>query len=361
VSDASPLKSLSLETKALIIVSEFEARRMPMFQMRAVLAAIVRDDEERKNVIDLIEKDLRATGYPDQQIGTFLTDLIGTNAPPSAGPDASIQSTRRLRSPFALGFETPSDPTLAATPPPPDVGFIPRSVAAGAQRPSGSSQPIAPAPIPAPAVPRTGSTVANIPRRPMTGPIQPPSTPPAQTAPRAGGSNSGIPPVAAEPLQPVGQKSLIRHDLAFGKVQPSLIPPGAPGSGIGGTGAAAASRPVVLVADDDKRIRLVFRLRLEASGFVVIEMGDGQEAWERLQQSGIDLAVLDMKMPGLHGLEVISRMVDKQINIPVIVCSAYDQLENEFVIQTHPKLKYLVKPVSPDVLVASARELLAAK
>ena len=101
VSDAAPLKALSLETKALIIVSEFEARRMPMFQMRAVFAAIVRDDEERKSVIDLVEKDLRATGYPDQQVGTFLSDLLASGAQPVPPEmNQSVQSTRPP--PFAV-------------------------------------------------------------------------------------------------------------------------------------------------------------------------------------------------------------------------------------------------------------------
>ena len=47
----SILKSLSRETKALIVVSEFEARRMPMFQMRAILSEIVTDGEEKIDTV----------------------------------------------------------------------------------------------------------------------------------------------------------------------------------------------------------------------------------------------------------------------------------------------------------------------
>jgi DNA-binding response OmpR family regulator len=68
-----------------------------------------------------------------------------------------------------------------------------------------------------------------------------------------------------------------------------------------------------------------------------------------------------MKMPGLHGLEVLSHMADKQITTPVIICSAYDQLQDEFVVRTYPNLRYLVKPVAPEALVSSIRELLAPK
>jgi hypothetical protein len=89
MSDEAALKALSKETKALILVSEFEARRMPMFQMRAVLNAIARDDEEKKLIIDLVEQDLRATGYPADQIATFLSDLVvatATAKPPVIDP-----------------------------------------------------------------------------------------------------------------------------------------------------------------------------------------------------------------------------------------------------------------------------------
>jgi CheY-like chemotaxis protein len=355
---ASPLKALSVETKALIMVSEFEARRMPMFQMRAVLGAIMRDEAERKTIIDLLEKDLRATGYPDDKIAAFLTDLLSAGPPPApAAENVGVQSTRRLRSPFALGFE--SAPGSGEGPPPPDV----IAVLPGQARPASSAStpavessgalppPLKPAPIPASNPRRT--TVSFMSKTPVSTPAVMSPTPAAGTpvVPIRGPINPPLP--AQEPMQPVGQRAIPRHELAFGKVITS------PGSTAAPT--QAAPRPLVLIADDDKRIRMVFRLRLEEAGFAVLELGDGQEAWERLQKGGIAIAVLDMKMPGLHGLEVLARMVDNQIDIPVIVCSAYDQLENEFVVQTHPRLKYLVKPVPPDTLVAAARALLAAK
>jgi DNA-binding response OmpR family regulator len=117
-------------------------------------------------------------------------------------------------------------------------------------------------------------------------------------------------------------------------------------------------RPKVLLADDDKRIRIVFRLCLERLGCQVIEAGDGHEAWRTLEEGGIDLAVLDMKMPGLHGLEVLTRMVNSRITPPVVICSAYDNLRDEFVVASYPKLRYLVKPVPTEALEAAVRDLL---
>jgi len=358
------------------MVSEFEARRMPMFQMRAVMNAIVRDEPERKTIIDLIEKDLRATGYPDEQIGPFLTDLMGVS-PALPGHDASVQGTRRLRSPFAQGFENSTPETV---PPAEVIGFTPRGVVAGPMsvepppkpqsgiHPVVTSQspltPLTPAPIPAPAPPRP-QTSTLVQRRTTVNlsptPVQPqpavvvPHPPSQPLQPIRGPINPPLPTQHAqqEPLQPAGQRNLLRHELSF-KTSPGAGPGIAPAP-------LPGQRPTILVADDDKRIRLVFRLRLEEAGYTIIEVGDGQEAWDRIKQGGIALVVLDMKMPGLHGLEVLSRMVDNQINLPVICCSAYDQLESEFVIQTHPRLRYLVKPVAAEALVAATRELLLKK
>jgi DNA-binding NtrC family response regulator len=111
------------------------------------------------------------------------------------------------------------------------------------------------------------------------------------------------------------------------------------------------------LADDDSRIRIVFRMVLERLGMAVLEAGDGNEAWRKIQEGNVCLAILDMKMPGLHGLEVLGRMADRQLEIPVIVCSAYDQLKDEFIIATHPRLRYLVKPVSSEALEKAVREL----
>ena len=124
-------------------------------------------------------------------------------------------------------------------------------------------------------------------------------------------------------------------------------------------GAANANRPVVLVADDDNRIRMVFRIKLEQRGFNVIEVEDGAEAWKRLGQGGINALVLDMKMPGLHGLEILSRLSDAKQELPVVVCTAYDRLDDEFVVATYPQLRYLTKPVDADQLADTLTGLLA--
>jgi len=143
-------------------------------------------------------------------------------------------------------------------------------------------------------------------------------------------------------LLPAGTKSLLRHEVVFG------APAGV---------TVIATKLLILIADDDKRARMVFRLRIEEAGFNTVECGTGDEAWQRIQQGGVALVVLDMKMPGLHGLEVLTNIADKYPGLPVVICSAYDQLQDEFVVRSYPKLKYLVKPIAPEKLVGAIRDL----
>ncbi|MCK6474112.1 MAG: response regulator [Planctomycetes bacterium] len=362
MSDPAILKNLSRETKALILVSEFEARRMPMFQMRAVLDAIANDDEERKVIIDLVENDLRATGYHPNQVAAFLNDLLNQEAPKE---EANVRATRRLRSPFAQSFAAgpggaPAAPSMPAAQVP---GFQPPNPVA-APRANLPPPPKLPGLAPPSSVPPPGTAVG-VPKPSDSGVV--PAVP-AQPKPPAASAQPKAPAGPATPVHPVPAITAVRP-------RPGLPAGAAPVKlsssqeeeakklHFGGKAGAfqIEEKPRVLLADDDKRIRIVFRLCLEKLGCQVVEAEDGTQAWETIQKGGISLVVMDMKMPGLHGLEVISRMKTQHIDLPVVVCSAYDQLKDEFVIASKKNLRYLVKPVAVENLEGAVRELIEIK
>ncbi|MFB2556405.1 response regulator [Herbiconiux liangxiaofengii] len=65
----------------------------------------------------------------------------------------------------------------------------------------------------------------------------------------------------------------------------------------------------VLIADDDADLRDLVTIAVEKAGHeVVAAVGDGLTAWERLKAEEIDLAVLDISMPGMTGLELVQRL-----------------------------------------------------
>ena len=108
----------------------------------------------------------------------------------------------------------------------------------------------------------------------------------------------------------------------------------------------------ILVADDEESIRWVLSKALTKQGFLVDLAKDGQEALLLSRKQNYDLAVLDIKMPGLSGLEVAGKIT---ANSRVVFITAFDQyaieaFENEAV-------DYLLKPVTDKRLEKTIKRL----
>jgi two-component system response regulator MprA len=83
-----------------------------------------------------------------------------------------------------------------------------------------------------------------------------------------------------------------------------------------------AERPLVLVADDDRDILQLLRLRLELLGYRVAQAANGVEALELAREQDPALAILDVMMPGLDGLEVTRQLRAGNSRIPIILLTA---------------------------------------
>ena len=119
------------------------------------------------------------------------------------------------------------------------------------------------------------------------------------------------------------------------------------------------SRPVVLVADDDEDILDLLRLRLDRAGYDVLLAHDGHEALAVAEAQPIDVAVIDVMMPGLDGHEVVRRLRARPetAGIPIVVLTAAAQ---ERVAQDSAEAgadAHMRKPFSPRELVARLEEL----
>ncbi len=89
------------------------------------------------------------------------------------------------------------------------------------------------------------------------------------------------------------------------------------------------SDSLILVADDDEMVREMAVECLKASGFQIIESADGLETMEAYNKmkDKIDLILLDIGMPFMDGLEVLSEIRQKEKDLPVILCSGYGKDE----------------------------------
>jgi two-component system nitrogen regulation response regulator GlnG len=100
----------------------------------------------------------------------------------------------------------------------------------------------------------------------------------------------------------------------------------------------------VLVADDEPSIRFVLRETLEEDGFDVLEVEDGEAALEQLQNGGFQLAFMDIRMPGLTGLEVLARLGEAGTDTSIVIITAQNTFENAVDAMKLGALDYLVKP-----------------
>jgi response regulator NasT len=116
----------------------------------------------------------------------------------------------------------------------------------------------------------------------------------------------------------------------------------------------------ILIAEDETIIRLDLRELLERAGFeVVAEARDGEEAVELARRAAPDLALLDVKMPRVDGIEAARRILDERA-IPIVMVTAYGEEELVARAVEAGVFGYLVKPfresdLLPAIATARAR------
>ncbi len=107
----------------------------------------------------------------------------------------------------------------------------------------------------------------------------------------------------------------------------------------------------VVIAEDEAIIRLDLRETLEEEGYEVIgEAGRGDRALELVRELKPDLAILDVKMPGMDGLEV-ARHIDQEKICGVLILTAFSQREMVEHARDAGALAYLVKPFQKNDLI----------
>ncbi|TES93954.1 MAG: response regulator [Candidatus Cloacimonadota bacterium] len=115
----------------------------------------------------------------------------------------------------------------------------------------------------------------------------------------------------------------------------------------------------ILIVDDDPNIRLLFAEILKMDGFEIATASTGTKALQSVLEDHFNLLILDIKMPGIHGLEILRRLREKGRNLPIIICSAFEGMQDDFSIKSYGISDYLVKPVDLKLLSASVKKALA--
>ena len=112
----------------------------------------------------------------------------------------------------------------------------------------------------------------------------------------------------------------------------------------------------LLVVEDEKNLRLLYQHNLSEEGYKVLVAKNGQEALKTIKQIKIDLAILDIKMNGMNGIETLKKIMEIDKNIKVILNSAYSTYKTDF--STWSADAYLIKSSNLDELKLKIKELL---
>ena len=104
----------------------------------------------------------------------------------------------------------------------------------------------------------------------------------------------------------------------------------------------------ILIADDEADIALILRLQLEDAGFTTVRARDGLEALEMLEREDCELALLDIRMPRIDGMQVLERVRTEHPELAVVMMTAHGSEEIAVEAMKRGALDYITKPFSTD-------------
>lgn len=115
----------------------------------------------------------------------------------------------------------------------------------------------------------------------------------------------------------------------------------------------------ILVVDDEPAIRFFLGEELAQAGYAVMTVASGEQALARLQEQPIDLILLDLKMKGMDGLQVMAEVERQPLPPVVIMLTAHGSLDSAIEAMRRGGHDYLLKPCSTEELLASVEKGLA--
>jgi two-component system, NtrC family, response regulator AtoC len=107
----------------------------------------------------------------------------------------------------------------------------------------------------------------------------------------------------------------------------------------------------ILVVDDEESIRVALSALLMRHGYHVTTAPDGAQALQLLAAEGADVAFVDMRMPGMNGIELIREVAERGLSVTVVVMSAYGSVDNAVEAMQAGAYDYITKPFKTDEVI----------
>lgn len=116
--------------------------------------------------------------------------------------------------------------------------------------------------------------------------------------------------------------------------------------------------PSVLVVDDEPNVRLMYRSALAGLGYELSEAANGVTALTQMQAKHFDVCILDLRMPGMSGLDLMEQMLGLAIKTPVAIVTAHGQIPDAVHAMELGAIDFLPKPPTPDQLRNMVNDIL---
>jgi len=103
----------------------------------------------------------------------------------------------------------------------------------------------------------------------------------------------------------------------------------------------------ILIVDDESNVRLNFRIALEMEGYEIFEASSGEQALDVLAGHSFALAILDMRLPGMNGLELLAKPRERKNNVPAMIVTAGGDAPHAVKAMKLGAIDFLQKPLRP--------------
>ncbi len=117
---------------------------------------------------------------------------------------------------------------------------------------------------------------------------------------------------------------------------------------------------LLLVVDDEAVARLTLQKILQLQGYEVVAVGSGEEAVQELARRPYDLMILDLKMPGMGGMEVLKQCSGLYPKLAVVIITAFGSMDTAIEALRYRATDYLLKPAAPPEILRAVEKALAA-
>jgi len=115
----------------------------------------------------------------------------------------------------------------------------------------------------------------------------------------------------------------------------------------------------ILIVDDEVTVRLVLQRIVEEAGYGVVTAANGQEALDKMSQLNIGVVLLDIKMPGISGMEVLQQITTNWPETCVLMVTAVDDTQTAIEAMKLGAYDYITKPFKRDNVAQKLQEAIS--